>query len=140
MARQLVFDMDHGKISGQDAFGKLVALAAAKEIGQVQSFNAGVEREVQKLGATGTARVTAVQNFIKGLVPEDTLTDLFGGLWSEKAVRGWETIIRKFASQGVSGFSQAHREPLESSNGKIPGYETMTFEQRRAAQSAQRRR
>jgi hypothetical protein len=138
IAQRLMYDIDHGRISGQDAFRRLVALAAAKEVNQVQAFNAGVEREVQKLGATGTARVTAVQNFIKGLVPEDTLTDLFGGLWSEKAVRGWESIIRKVASQGVGSYSQSFREPPES-DGKIPGYENMTFSQKRAAQDALRR-
>jgi hypothetical protein len=50
-------------------------------------------------------------------------------LATAKHVEGWEKLIRAFSSQGSAGFSQAHRTAPDDS--KIPGYDGMTFEQRR---------
>jgi hypothetical protein len=58
---------------------------------------------------------------------------------TEAMVRGWEKIMTRVSGQGVGTFSQAHREP-PASNGKIPNYENLSFEQRRAAQTALRNR
>jgi hypothetical protein len=57
---------------------------------------------------------------------------------TEKIVRGWETIINKFISQGAASFSQGHRVAPDSN--EIAGYDKMTFEQRRYAQDQRGRR
>jgi hypothetical protein len=41
--------------------------------------------------------------------------------------------MNKISSQGAASFSQSHRVPPEDSS-KIPGYDKMSFEQRRQAQ------
>jgi hypothetical protein len=137
-ARQLAHDIDQGKIGGQEALSRLLALHGASEIARVQQFDRQVQAEVQKLGATGTTRVTTIQNFIKSIAPEDTIRDLYAGLISEKAVRGWEALMRRFESQGAGSYSHAHRDAPEG-NGTIPGYEKMSFEQRLAAADAAKR-
>jgi hypothetical protein len=109
-ARQLAHDIDAGKIGAQEALSRLLGLHGASEIARVQQFDNQVRAEVQKLGATGTARITTIQNFIKSIAPEDTIRDLYAGLISEKAVRGWEALMRRFESQGAGSFSHAHRE------------------------------
>jgi hypothetical protein len=139
VARQLAHDIDQGKIGGQEALSRLLALHGASEIARVQQFDRQVQAEVQKLGATGTTRVTTIQNFIKSIAPEDTIRDMYAGLWSEKAVRAWESIMRRFESQGAGSFSHAHREAPEDA-GTIPNYERMSFEQRLAAAEAAKRR
>jgi hypothetical protein len=71
-ARQLAHDIDAGKIGGQEALSRMLAMNGASEIARVQQFDRQVQAEVQKLGATGTLRVTTIQNFIKSIAPEDT--------------------------------------------------------------------
>jgi hypothetical protein len=41
--------------------------------------------------------------------------------------------MQKISSQGTASFSQSHRVPPEDSS-KIPGFDNMSFEQRRQAQ------
>jgi hypothetical protein len=65
--------------------------------------------------------------------------DLYAGLISEKAVRGWEALMRRFESQGTGSFSHSGREAPED-NGAIPNYDKMSFEQRLAAADAAKRR
>jgi hypothetical protein len=55
-------------------------------------------------------------------------------------LRYHETIMAKLSSQGAASFSQSHRVAPDAN--PIPGYEGMSFEQRRLAQdqNAARRR
>ena len=47
-----------------------------------------------------------------------------------------ENFMTRQTTQGGAAFSQSHRVPPESP-AKIPGYENMSFEQRRLAQDQQ---
>jgi hypothetical protein len=55
-------------------------------------------------------------------------------------LRFYEKLMNKISSQGTASFSQSHRVAPDTN--PIPGYETMSFEQRRYAQDqlAARRR
>jgi hypothetical protein len=44
-----------------------------------------------------------------------------------------EAVMQKLESQGVGSFSQSHRVAPDADS-RIPGYENMSFEQRRFAQ------
>jgi hypothetical protein len=57
---------------------------------------------------------------------------LAGMLVTARHVEAFERIMNKVSSQGTASFSQSHRTAPET-NG-IPGYEKMSFEQRRQAQ------
>jgi hypothetical protein len=48
-----------------------------------------------------------------------------------------ENLMRAFSNQGGVDYSQSHRAPQEYAAGRIPGYENMSFAQKRAAQMAQ---
>ena len=52
-------------------------------------------------------------------------------------VEALESVVRLFSSQGGGSFSQSHRA-AEEDTGKIPGYDQMSFAQKRAAQMSQK--
>jgi hypothetical protein len=122
----------------QTQFERLIAIDAARQVEEIANFNRMVGNEVKKLGATGTQRVTAIQNFLRGSLGDELARPFIETLVSERMVKGWEQIIQRITGQGAGSFSHAHREAPES-NG-IPGYDKMTFEQRLAAGEALRQR
>jgi hypothetical protein len=91
--------------------------------------------EVAKLGATGAARVDAVTRYLDA----SGLGGLKSGVITADHVIAWEKHITQLTPQGGAPFSQSHR--LSPDTAKIPGYEGMSFEQKRHAQDqlAQRR-
>jgi hypothetical protein len=123
----------------QEQFQKLIAIDAARQVEEIAAFNRMVNAEVKKLGATGTQRVTAIQNFLRGSLGDELARPFVETLVSERMVKGWETIIDRITHQGAGSFSHAGRDAPESSNGRIAGYENMSFEQRLAAAEASKR-
>lgn len=138
-AQQLAHDWDSGKISGQAAFSKLLDLHAAGQVGQAQMLKAGHDAEIAKLGPAGPARVDAVRTWIAAkLGGDDAVKAIMPSIVLASQVEVWERVVKAFSSQGAGPFNAGGREPSAASNGAIPGYANMTFEQRRAAQEAQR--
>lgn len=136
-ARQLMHDIDTGKVSGQEAFSRMLELHAAGEVSRVQAFETAKAAEIAKLGATGTARVTAVQEFLSAQLGPDMAKHMAAMLVTARHVEGFEKLMANYRSQGAGSFTQSHRETAQQ-NGKIPGYESMTYEQRRFAQDRER--
>ena len=61
---------------------------------------------MERLGATGPARVTAISTWLDGMgAPE-----LKRMLVTAKIVDQFEKLQHKFANQGAASFSQAHRD------------------------------
>jgi hypothetical protein len=121
----------------QDAVNELIGVYAGNEVGTQARVAAARTAEVGKLGATGPARVDAVTRFLDA----SGLGALKSGLITAAHVEAWEGHITKLTSQGSASFSSAHRVPPESA-AKIPGYENMSFAEKRLAQdqrAAQRR-
>jgi hypothetical protein len=108
--------------------------AAAKLRDEVM-FRDAARAELAKLGATGPDRIGAVTRWLRGNFGDELAKPLVGMMVTADSVRAFEAMIAKFTSQGAGSFSPQHRE-REEGNGKIPGYDSMTFEQRRAAQDA----
>jgi hypothetical protein len=102
-------------------------------------MKAAYNAEVAKLGAAGPARVDAVIQWIDAVAGPDAaaLKNVFKMAPVASTITAFENMIKRFQSQGVTAFSQAHREGAPEAN-KIPGYEKMTFEQRRQAQDQRR--
>lgn len=115
-----------------DAFHELMGLHAAGQIGTQQSIAAAKQAEVDKLGATGTARKTAVDTWLASIDPQ--LGKHFSGfIFTAPQVQFVEKLMERFRTQGGGSFNQGGQQP-PSGNGSIPGYANMSFEQRRDAQ------
>jgi hypothetical protein len=118
----------------QDAFSKLLSLHAASQVEAAQTLQHAKAAEIAKLGVNGPARITAVTNWLKAVGGPDAnvLVRVLDYAPHSSTVQAFERMMQKFSSQGSAGFSQQHRSQPES--GKIPGFENMSFEQRRLAQ------
>jgi hypothetical protein len=131
-------DFAHRSGWSQDTFSQALALHAASQVQQTAELQTAKAAEIAKLGVNGPARVTAVTNWLKGVGGADaeTLVKVLDYAPVAGTVQAFERMMQKFSSQGGAGFSQQHRSQPEA--GKIPGYEGMSFEQRRYAQDQQR--
>lgn len=98
----------------QDAFSEAIDLFAGAKVGEASTIKAAREAEIGKLGAAGTARVTALNTFFDGIgAPEMKQMLVTAGI-----IQAAEKLVSKFASQGSASFSQAHRTPNEPA-GKV---------------------
>jgi hypothetical protein len=131
----------HAQGFSQKQFSELLSFHANTIAAQESTYQNAARAEVEKLGAMGTARVTAVETFLRGQVGEELAGHLRGMMVSAKIVEGFEKLMTKHSSQGVATFTQSGRD-TPAANGTIPGYEKMSFAQQRQAQDAmaQRRR
>jgi len=128
----------HGKGFSQSEFSELVGIYASAKAKEAAFINTAAAAEVTKLGANGTQRVSAIETWLRGQLGDDLAGPMRSVMVTEKIVRGWETIMHKFQSQGTASFSQAHRDTPDGN--KIPGYEKLSFEQKRLAQDQLRAR
>jgi hypothetical protein len=124
----------HAKGWTQQDFSEALGIFAAAKISEQATINTARAAEVTKLGATGPGRVDAVTQWMDA----QGLGVLKSTMVTAAQVQAWEAHITKLTSQGTGSFSQQHRVPAEDN--KIPGYETMSFEQRRHAQEQRARR
>jgi hypothetical protein len=62
-----------------------------------------------------------------------------GVFWTADIISAFEALQRRVSSQGAAGYTGNGRDN-GASEGKIAGYEKMSFEQRRHAQEQQRGR
>jgi hypothetical protein len=130
------FALKHGL--SKDAFKELVGLHASGQVAMQQSLAAFEAGEVQKLGVNGPQRKTAVDNWLVATLGDDVGKHWAATMKTVKHVEGVEKLMA--LDRGSAGrFSHQHREaPADA--GTIPGYATMSFEQRRQAQDAIRQR
>lgn len=122
----------------QDGFSKLLSVYAAAQVQDAATIATARAAEVGKLGVNGSARVDTVTNWLKGTVGEKDAGALVASLATAGQVEAYERLMQKVSSQGGAGFSQQHRAQPDA--GKIPGYEDMSFEQRRFAQDQLRQK
>jgi hypothetical protein len=133
-------NMAHAKGWSQSDFSDALSLYAATQVSDMARLQSARQAEINKLGVNGSARVTAVQNWLKGVGGSDAAVLIRTLDYAPVAgtVQAFENMMRKFSSQGGAGFSQQHRTQPEA--GKIEGYENMSFEQRRYTQDQLARR
>lgn len=124
--------MAHAKGWTQQDFSEALGIFAAAKVAEQATINTARAAEVAKLGATGPTRVDAVTQWMDA----QGLGVLKSTMVTAAQVQAWEAHITKLTSQGTGSFSQSHRVAPEQN--KIPGYENMSFEQRRYAQDQQR--
>ena len=130
----------HSKGLDQGAFSEMLTMYASHVAGQDAEHAARAAAEVAKAGVNAPQRVDAVGKWITGMVGEADAKPIKATLVTDSHLRFYEKLMTQHASQGSASFSQSHRVAPETNS--IPGYEKMSFEQRRQAQdqNAARRR
>lgn len=125
----------HKRGLDQETFSEGLGLVAAMRGHEAAQMKAAYEAEVEKLGAAAPDRVDSVVRWIDAIAGDDAaaLKNALRIAPVAGTIVAFEKIIKYFVSQGLSPFSSAHRADAPD-DGKIPGFDTMTFEQKRLAQ------
>jgi hypothetical protein len=133
-------NMAHSMGLSQDQFSQILGVYASHEATQNAMLAERSRQEVAKAGVNAPQRVDAVSRFITAEMGEADAAPIRATIVTDAHLRFYEKMMNKISSQGTASFSQSHRTAPDA-NG-IPGYDGMSFEQRRYAQdqNAARRR
>jgi hypothetical protein len=119
----------------QSAFSEMLTLYAS-HVAQQEHAMAEISRaEIAKAGVNAPMRVDAISKWITSEVGSADAKPIIATLVTDAHLRFYEKLHHKITSQGGASFSQSHRVPPDDRG--IPGYENMSFEQRRYAQDQQ---
>jgi hypothetical protein len=130
-------ELAHKRGLDQEVYSDFLGLYAANKISEQQQLGTARAAELSKLGTAAQGRIDAIDTWLKARVgakgalmaaqlrsyPVATMIEMFEG------------IMRSFSGQGGADYTQSGRQQ-EDNTGRIPGYENMNFNQRRAAQDA----
>jgi hypothetical protein len=103
--KQLVHDMSTGKISGQAAFEKALALHTGQQIGTAQMLEGARNREIARLGANGVGRVSQVETFLSSKVGDAKFKAIRPLLATSAMIEVFETWLSESLNGGVGRFS-----------------------------------
>jgi hypothetical protein len=119
----------------QSTYSKGLGLVAMIRAQEAIQFQTAFKSEVTKLGAGSAARIDATVQWLTSMAgPEaKALCKVFQLAPVADTVVAVENLMKRFSSQGITPFNTAHRADAPDA-GKIPGYDKMSFEQRREAQ------
>lgn len=125
----------HGQGFTQGQFSQLLSFYANSQAAEQVLIGNAAKAEVEKLGSMGTARVTAVDTWLRGMIGDELGRHVRGMMLTAKAVEGMERIMSKFTSQGAASFSQSGREVQQNGTGPL----SRMSDEQYAATSAQER-
>jgi hypothetical protein len=130
----------HAKGLSQDEFSQVLGIYASHEAQQNAMLAERSRQEVAKAGVNAPQRVDAVSRFITAEMGEADAAPIRATIVTDAHLRFYEKMMNKISSQGAASFSQSHRTAPDAN--PIPGYDSMSFEQKRYAQeqNAARRR
>jgi transcriptional regulator with XRE-family HTH domain len=133
-------NLAHSKGWSQQDFSEALGIFASHIAGQEAALAERSRAEIAKAGTNAPQRVDAIGKWIRGEVGDVDAKPILATIVTDAHLRFYERLQQRITSQGAASFSQSHRVPPD--NKSIPGYEGMTFEQRRFAQDqrAQQRR
>jgi hypothetical protein len=123
----------HAKGLSQDEFSQVLGIYASHVAQQNAALAARSSEEIAKAGVNAPQRVDAVGKWITGEMGEADAAPIRATIVTAAHLRFYEKLMNKVSSQGAASFSQSHRVAPDTS-GSIPGYDKMSFEQRRFAQ------
>lgn len=128
----------HARGVDQETFSDMLGVYAATKIAEQTRLAGARDAEMSKLGSAAQNRIEAVSTWLKGRVgtKADVLVNQLAKFPHAGLVESLEEIIRQFSHQGGAQFDQRGRQQQEET-GKIPGYENMSFKERRVAQMQQ---
>jgi hypothetical protein len=122
----------HAKGLSQDDYSQVLGIYASHVVQQNAALAERSRAEVEKAGVNAPQRVDAVTRWITAEVGDADARPIRATIVTDAHLRFYEKMMNKITSQGAASFSSAHRVPVETA--AIPGYDKMTFEQRRQAQ------
>jgi hypothetical protein len=130
-------ELAHKRGMDQETYSDFLGLYAASKISEQQQLATARGAEMAKLGSAAQGRIDAVDTWLHARVgtKADIIVNQLRNFPVATMIEAFEEVIRQFSHQGGAEFSQSGRQQQDNS-GKIPGYETMSFVQRRAAQDA----
>lgn len=99
--------MAHEMGISQENFSRLLGLYAGAQVADQQQITTARNAEIAKLGATGPARVTAVNTWLDAM----GVGELKARMFTAGDVQKYEALITKFTSQGGASFRTTGREP-----------------------------
>jgi hypothetical protein len=106
----------HSKGLSQSDFAELCGMYASAKGSDAALVQRAGAAEVAKLGVNGTARVTALETWLRGTVGDKLAGPMRSMMVTAGIVQGLETIMQKMVSGGAASFSQAGRVPGQASN------------------------
>jgi hypothetical protein len=95
----------------QKQFGEMLGFYASTQVADHQLMTAAAQKQVELLGVNSAARVSAVEQFIRGFAGDELGTALRQSIFTAKQVQAWEKIIGQVGSQGVASYRAHGREP-----------------------------
>lgn len=95
----------------QPTFSRLLEVEAQRVIAEDKAYKTVAAAEIQKLGANGTARVTAAKTWLAGILGADGAAQLMDRAVLASDVELLEKLQLAFTSQGGSTYSGNGREP-----------------------------
>ena len=128
----------HRRGLDQSAFEEALGVFASTKVAELQRTNAARDAERGKLGAAVDQRIQNIETWLTARVGDkaNVMVATLKQYPVAATVEALEGLMRAFSSQGSHGVTQSGREGQEDP-GKIPGYENMSFTQKRAAQMQQ---
>jgi hypothetical protein len=94
----------------QTAFSDMLGLYAATQISDQQRFATAQQEQVLKLGVNAPGRIDAVNTWLEAQLGSDLAGALRASMFTAKSVEAFESLLRRFVSQGVSGSPSAGRD------------------------------
>jgi hypothetical protein len=131
------FALDRGL--DQETFSSLLDLHVASKVNELMAQARAHDTNLKMLGAAGPSRIDAVATWLKATAGADgtLFANFLKAYPSAPMVKAMENVIRRFSNQGGVNYDQRGRATQEDHAGRIPGYDQMSFTQRRAAQMKQ---
>lgn len=116
----------------QAGFSEMLGMLATYESSRDAIVAERSKAEIAKAGPNAPQRVDTVGKWIDGEMGKADAAPIRATIVTDAHLRFYEKMMTKIASQGAASFSQQHRVAPDAK--EIPGYEGMSFEQRRFAQ------
>jgi len=121
----------HSRGMSQSDFSEMMGLYASHHAAQEAQLAELSRAEIAKAGVNAPQRVDAVTRWITGTVGDVDAKPIISTIVTDAHLRFYERMMQK-AEQHI-GFSQKHRVAPDADS-RIPGYDRMSFEERRFAQ------
>jgi hypothetical protein len=97
----------------QEQFSKLLGIYAGGQVSSAQQIQTARNAEVQKLGATGPARIDALTTFFRAYLGDADGNAVMARAFTAADVQRLEKLVGKITSQGGAQFRGSGRIPPE---------------------------